>query len=85
MKSEEINVFLILVFLRLMMCTAITLAQSSKEVNPLRTETAKIMGSSRGDKGHKKCSDVFSPTEFGGQIGEDWVSWVIGKLRWWQW
>jgi hypothetical protein len=45
--------FLISVFSRLAMCTAITLAQGSEGVNPLGTEAAEITGSGRGDKGWK--------------------------------
>ena len=72
-------------FSRLATGTAITLAQGSKGVNPLRTEAAKVAGSSRGSKRHKWCGNVVGPTEFGRQIGGDWISWVNDKLGWWQW
>ena len=53
----------ILGFSRLAMGMTVTLAQSSKGVNPLGTEAAEITGSGRGNKGCRKCGDIIGPTE----------------------
>ena len=50
-------------FSRLATGTAITLAQGSEGVNPLRTEAAEITGNGRGNKSWGGCGDVVSPTE----------------------
>ena len=81
-EGEHISFSGILGILRQVMCTAIALVQGSEGVNPLRTEAAKIVGSSGGSKRWKCCGDVVGPVKFlrGGNL-YDWLTdewWLTG-------